>query len=75
MHEKKEKKKSLLLLSGLGALGSAGVVADLPPEANRHGDVTVVHCNHSHLLSRGSMRDAQTPDVRLKSKRKYNRNS
>lgn len=39
-----------LLLSGLGALGGTGVVIDLLPEANRHGDITVVHGNHCNLF-------------------------
>ena len=58
--------QNVLLLSGLGALGGAGVVSNLLPEAYRHRDVAVVHGNHSHLFSRGPMRDAETPDVRLK---------
>ena len=55
----------LLLLPGLRALGGAGIVPDLLPKANSHGDVTVVHGNHCHFLCRGSVRDAQTADVRL----------
>ena len=65
-NESKDMKRNVLLLSSLGALGGAGVVADLLSEANRHGDVTVVHGNHGHLFSRWSMRDAETADVWLK---------
>lgn len=62
----RKRKRNVLLLAGLGALGGAGVVADLLSEAYRHGDVAVVHGDHGHLLSGGSVRDAKTPDVRLK---------
>lgn len=59
-----------LLLSRLRALRRAGIVADLPPEANCHGDVTVVHGDHRHLLSRGPVRDSETPHVWLGKKNK-----
>lgn len=65
---KRKREPSLLLLSCLGALGGAGVVADLFSEANRHGDVAVIHGNHGHFFSRRSMRDAETADVWLQNK-------
>lgn len=73
LREKEEwkRREDLLLLSGLGALGGTRVVANLLSEANRHGDVTVIYGNYSHLFFRGSMRDAETPDVWLKNKTKY----
>lgn len=69
--EEKEEDKDLLLLAGLPALGSAGVVADLLAEADCHGDVTVIHRHHCHLFPGWTVRDAKTADVRLE--RKENR--
>lgn len=55
-----------LLLSRLGALGSAGVVADLTAEPHGHGDVTVVHRDYCHLLIRRPLRQTQVTYLRLK---------
>ncbi|TNN70472.1 hypothetical protein EYF80_019349 [Liparis tanakae] len=35
-------------------------------KSNRHGDVTVIYGNYSHLFFRGSMRDAETPDFNVR---------
>ena len=61
--------RSLLLLSGLRPLSGAGVVPDLVPEADGHGDVAVVHRHHRHLLPGRPVRDAQAADVGLKNTR------
>lgn len=55
-----------LLLSCLGALGSAGIVADVTAETHGHGDVTVVHRDYCHLLTRRPLRQTQMTYLRLK---------
>ncbi len=55
-----------LLLSRLGALGSAGIVADVIAETHGHGDVTVVHRDYCHLLTRRPLRQTQMTYLRLK---------
>lgn len=55
-----------LLLSGLSALGSAGVVGNLTAEPHGHGDVTVVHSDYCHLLTRRPLRQPQMTYLRLK---------
>ncbi len=55
-----------LLLSRLGALGSAGIVADVTAETHGHGDVTVVHRDYCHLLTRRPLRQTQMTYLRLK---------
>lgn len=66
--KEKEEDTDLLLLAGLRALGSAGVVAYLFAEADSHGDVTVIYRHHCHLLPRRSMWDTKTADVGLERK-------
>lgn len=55
-----------LLLSRLGALGSAGIVADVTAETHGHGNVTVVHRDYCHLLTRRPLRQTQMTYLRLK---------
>lgn len=61
---------SSLFLSCLCALSGTGIVADLLPEANRHGNITVVNGDHCHLFSWRPVRDAETPQVWLKKERR-----
>lgn len=61
---------SSLFLSRLCALSGAGIVADLLPEANGHGNIAVVHGDHCHLFSWRPVRDAETPQVWLKKERR-----
>lgn len=55
----------LLFGAALSALGRTAVVADEAAEAHSHGRVTAVHGDHSHLLFRRSMGQAQAADVGL----------
>lgn len=55
-----------LLGAALSALGSAAVVPNVTSKVHGHSGVTVIHCYHSHLLSRRPMGQAQVADVGLK---------
>lgn len=66
-----EEAADLLLQAGLRALGSTGVVADLLAEADGHGDVTVIHRHHCHLLPGRPVRDAKTANVGLEMDKNY----